>query len=111
MNEDMLEALRERVTEYSEKASLARNAHMNGWRGPDPSAEVSSSLVTKFLATVPDFPGRTGTVFYQHLVSYAKRYLHSLPEEEVTKALLVDYINWAAFRFYGMDLALYTSDI
>lgn len=99
------------MSEYSDTASLSRNAHMNGWRGEDLPKETSFSVVTSFLATVPDFPGRRGTDFYLHLVAWAKQYLHSLPDEEVTKALLVDYINWAAFRFYGMDLGLYTRDI
>lgn len=111
MNEDILRELRARVSEYSDTASLSRNAHMNSWRGDDPAPAGFAVIVTAFLETVPDFPGRGGTIFYTHLVAWAKAYMEQDPENQLIKSILVDYINWASFRFFCMDLGLYTCDV
>lgn len=113
MSLDILKELRARVHEYVGVASLKRNAHMNQWRGEDPSKEETSEFITRFLSLVTEFPRRDGNSFYEHLVSHAKMLVaaETLEEDELKKAILVDYINWASARFYCMDLGLYSSDI
>lgn len=113
MTPNILKELRARVSEYADIASLKRNSHMNRWRGEDPSKEETSEFIAQFLSLVPEFPCRDGVSFYEHLVLHAQKRVaaEALERDELKKGILVDYINWAAGRFYCMDLGLYTSDL
>ena len=108
----MKSMLMNRTAEYIEGASISRNKHMNNWRGEEPSKETLRLMIDDYLESIPDsFTTYGFEDFYKSLVSFADKLLDLKPRDELSRAVLVDYINWAARRFYGIDLALYTSDL
>jgi len=108
------ELIQARAPEYLETASIQRNAHMNRWRGEDPLPEVSAALVTDLLTEAGKIPTAFGVgAFSDHLVAASRRVLQRASDHpsDLRAAVFVDFINWAAGRFYCRDLALYTSDL
>jgi hypothetical protein len=108
------EMIRTRSPEYVEGASVRRNAHMNRWRGDDPTPEQSAALVAELLTEAGEIPTVAGVgAFSDHLVAAAGRVLRRASDQprELRVAVLVDFINWAAGRFFCADLALYTCDL
>lgn len=104
--------LRERVPEYAAGASVTRNSHMNRWRGADPDAALTTALVGHLLDLAGEAPTFIPT--FTETMTQAARKAIAEPDEvpaELRKAVLVDFINWAAGRFWCCDLALYTSDL
>lgn len=105
--------LRDRLPEYVASASVNRNAHMNQWRGPDPDAALTTALVTHLLDVVDSVPSFLPE-FADEMGAAASAIVESAGDDvppELRKAVLVDYINWIAGRFFGCDLAMYSSDL
>ena len=108
------ELIRARLPEYLETASIQRSAHMNRWRGEDPSPEVSEALVADLLTEAGKIPTVSGVgAFSDHLVAASGRVLQHASDypNDLRAAVFVDFINWASGRFFCCDLALYTSDL
>lgn len=104
--------LRDKVPEYVAQASVTRNAHMNQWRGDDPDPALSTALVDRLLDLAGDVPTFIPT--FTEAMKQAARKAVAEPDDvptELRKAVLVDFINWAAGRFWCCDLALYTTDL
>lgn len=105
---DVKALLRGAADKYLDEFNLARNAHMHRWSGEEPSREVVKICVDALIESTNFLTDNNG-----HVAEELARCAKVLGEREgdLTRAILVDYANWAAQRHCGIDLALYASDL
>lgn len=105
---DILAMLRRSVPEYLAQRELARNAHMHPYRGPEPDDATVQAQIDAVLSAA-SFPNdRSGTVVNE-LVRCAE--VCAAGGDDLRRAILIDYVNWVAYRHCGLDLALYAKDL
>lgn len=103
------------ATKYIESGvaiSLARNGHMNAYKGEPVPVPIAEKVLADLLVAAN--PGGTMVLpVMNDLAAAAKRLSRTIEvslQRETTDAILVDFINYVGAQF-GVDYAMYTSDL